>query len=278
MIILKMIIKKHLHIYQMSYSNNAKKIKNLVNNLNRFCFDSKNIQKLDLLSKIDVHTSKIDVHTSKNHKNIDEGKSTQKKMHTKEFFIPSQNDNLFWCWYIFQNGIKEYSILHNKYFIIEKKRKIDWVPLLRENKASIKQLKYKLSSLENNLVNEKNMHIKTLETICFLNNIDVYIVKNKMLYKNAHDNKDRIILKYYPETKKYGILLDTVDVLKKINTYEEELYLVNDIEKPLKGISSYKLKNLQDIAEKINIELKTTNNNKKKTKKQLYSEIQEQLV
>ena len=278
----------------MSYSNNSKKIKKLVNNLNRFCFDSKNIQKLDLLSKIDANTSKIDANTSKidantskidantskKHKNIDVDieKSNPKKMNTKEFFTPYQDDNIFWCWYIFQNGIKEYNILPNKYFIIEKTRKIDWIPLLRENKSSIKQLKYKLSSLENNLVNEKKMHIKTLETICFLNCIDVYIVKNKMLYKNAHDNEDKIILKYYPETKKYGILLDTVDILKKINTYEKELFLVNDIEKPLKGISSYKLKNLQDIAEKIHIELKTTNSNKNKTKKQLYSEIQELLV
>ena len=280
MIILKMIIKKHPHIYQMSYSNNSKKIKNLVNNLNRFCFDSKNIQKLDLLSKIDANTPKIDANTLKKHKNIDVDieKSNPKKMNTKEFFIPSQDDNIFWCWYIFQHGYFEYNIQKNKPFSVEKETKINWVTLLRENKASIKELKYKLVHLENNLVNEKNMNIITLETICFINNIDFYIVKNKMLYKNSNNNKHCIVLKYCSDSKKYAILLDNIQIHKKIEKFEQDLFLVQNIENPLKSISSYKLKELQDIATKLDIELKRKDGQKNKTKKSLYSEIQEILV
>jgi hypothetical protein len=262
-------------------SINSLKITNLIKNINKYCFDSKNIIELDLLSKIQNTTSEDftksdDFTKSEDFTKSDDFTKSEEVTKSEEFIIPSQDDNIFWCWYIFQNGIKEYNLPH-KFFVIEKTRKIDWVPLLRENKASIKQLKYKLSNLENNLVNEEKMHITTLESICFINNIDFYIVKNKMLYKNSQDNENRIILKYYPKTKKYGILLDTVDVLKRINKYEEELFLVDDIAKPLKSISSYKLKDLQNIATKLDIELKKENQ-KNKTKKCLYSEIQEILV
>ena len=271
MIILKMVIKKTQHTYQMSY--NKQKISNLVKDLNRFCFDSKNINKLDLLSK-----KRNDDY--KKEKKI-EKKTIEKKIIKNDFFIPDQQDNIFWCWYIFQHGIKDYNILSQKHFTIEKSTKIDWVSFLRENKSSVKQLKFKLSSLENNLVNEKKMHIKTLETVCFLNNIDFYIIKNKMFYENSKDNdddQDKLILKYYPNTKNYGILINNKDMIQKINEFKKNLFLVNDIEKPLKGISSYKLKDLQDIAEQLNISLILKNSEKKKTKKVLYSEIQEQLV
>ena len=48
--------------------------------------------------------------------------------------------------------------------------------------------------------------------------------------------------------------------------------------KPLKGISSYKAKELQDIAEQLDISLTLEITGKNKTKKILYSEIQELLV
>lgn len=255
----------------MSY--NKQKISNLVKELNKFCFDSKNINKLDLLSKIRKDERKKE-------KDI-EKQTIQKTPVKNDFFIPKQQDNIFWCWYIFQHGIKDYNVLSSKHFTIEKSRKIDWVSFLRENKSSVKQLKFKLSSLENNLVNEKKMHIKTLETVCFLNNIDFYIIKNKMFYQNSKDNdndQDKLVLKYYPETKKYGILINNKNMIQKINEYKKNLFLVTDIEKPLKSISSYKLKDLQDIAEQLTISLILKNTEKKKTKKILYSEIQEQLV
>ena len=70
-----------------------------------------------------------------------------------------------------------------------------------------------------------------------------------------------------------------IDMLhKKIEKFEQDLFLVQNIENPLKSISSYKLKELQDIATKLDIELKRKDGQKNKTKKSLYSEIQEILV
>jgi len=243
------------------------KIKELINENNNFCFDSKNIIKFNLLSKISREITKEKIYE----------KVKEKKQ--EDFFIPNTGDNLFWCWYIFKNGVEDYNILPNKYFIIEKNRKIDWIPFLRENKKVFKPLKYKLSNLETNLVNEPNMHITTLETICFLNSINFVVIKNKMIYKNIQEDcedNDAIILKYYSEQKKYGIFLNKKEnFLEKI---EKDLFRVQNIEKPLKSIGTYKVKDLQDIAEKLNIPLISEITSKKKTKKLLYSDIQELLV
>ena len=259
-------------MYQMNYSNHSKEVIKLISELNRFCFDSKNIEKLDLLSNKEIK-NKVKNNFSKKSQNNKDEKRTK-----TDFFIPEQQDNIFWCWYIFKNGIKEYNIIQNKHFLIEKTSKIDWIPILRENKAIVKQLKYKLSGLENNLVNEKKMNIKALEAICVINNIDFCIIKNKMIYKNCNDNENIILLKYYQNQKKYGIFFDQKNITEKIQLLEKNLFLVKNIEKPLKGISSYKAKELQDIAEQLDISLTLEITKKNKTKKILYSEIQELLV
>ena len=256
----------------MNYSNHSKEVIKLISELNRFCFDSKNIEKLDLLSNKEIK-NKVKNNFSKKSQNNKDEKRTK-----TDFFIPEQQDNIFWCWYIFKNGIKEYNIIQNKHFLIEKTSKIDWIPILRENKAIVKQLKYKLSGLENNLVNEKKMNIKALEAICVINNIDFCIIKNKMIYKNCNDNENIILLKYYQNKKKYGIFFDQKNITEKIQLLEKNLFLVKNIEKPLKGISSYKAKELQDIAEQLDISLTLEITKKNKTKKILYSEIQELLV
>jgi hypothetical protein len=49
-------------------------------------------------------------------------------------------------------------------------------------------------------------------------------------------------------------------------------YYIENLEKPLKSESSYKLQDLINISNKLKIDIIDTNN-KKKTKKSLYSEI-----
>lgn len=241
-----------------------KNIQKLILTNSKYCFDSKNIIKFNLLSNIS------------NKSNKEKPCEVVKEKKQEDFFIPNTGDNLFWCWYIFENGIEEYNIIQDKYFIIEKTKKIDWIPFLRENKKIFKPLKYKLSDLENNLANEPNMDVSTIETICFLKSINFVVIKNKMIYKNMTGDNDTIILKYYAEKNKYGIFVKNDS--NYITKLEENLFRVNSIKKPLKSISSYKLKDLQDMAEKLNVCLISKITNKKKTKKILYSDIQELLV
>ena len=168
----------------------------------------------------------------------------------------------------------------NKPFVIEKKIKIEWIKLLRENKQTVKQLKFRLSDLENNLVNEPYLNIKTLIAICYINCIDIYIIKNKIFYKkiSESENDHKIILKYNKKNRNYSIFLNSSLIEKTLKSCYNELFLVDSIVKPLKSISSYKAKDLQNIAKKLNISLIFEASGKNKTKKILYREIQEQIV
>ena len=250
----------------------------LINSLNNFSFDSKNVEKLNLLSNI--FFKNIENNVKKNiEKNIEKPTHNEKS----DFFTPlnvNSKDTLFWCWYIFNNGYTEYNLNKKKPFIIEKKEKIEWITLLRENKQSIKQLKFKLSDLENNLANEQTLNIKTLIAICYINCIDIFVINGKTFYQKLSDSESeyKMILKYDKQKRNYSIFLNTSLIQKTIDKCNNELFFIDNISKPLKSISSYKSAELQNIAEKLNIPLKFESSKKNKTKKILYNEIQEQIV
>lgn len=103
---------------------------------------------------------------------------------------------------------------------------------------------------------------------------------NTMSYKYLNDNKmdeDLIILvkqnkTYLPILNSYNKQLG-LDIMKKINTQftnKTEIQLSNS----LQHIRNYKLKDLQNLAEKNNITLSFDLNGKKKTKQQLYDELE----
>ena len=54
-------------MYQMNYNNSAKQVNKLIQDLNRFCFDSKNILKLDLLSNKENNYTKKKQSKTKKH-------------------------------------------------------------------------------------------------------------------------------------------------------------------------------------------------------------------
>ena len=60
-----------------------------------------------------------------------------------DFFIPTQKDNIFWCWYIFKYGLCDYESIYHKYFTIEKTKKISFIEKIRANKKFLKNLKIK---------------------------------------------------------------------------------------------------------------------------------------
>lgn len=51
-----------------------------------------------------------------------------------DFFIPYEKDKLFWCFYIFKNGLAEYEIIENKNIVKEKEEKIKYIEKIRKNK------------------------------------------------------------------------------------------------------------------------------------------------
>ena len=72
------------------------------------------------------------------------------------------------------------------------------------------------------------------------------------------------------ENNEFGLYINASSI--KLIYYTNNYYLIENIKKPLKGISSFSYDELKDICIKINIQ--TTIDNKKRTKKELYQELQ----
>ncbi len=194
----------------------------------------------------------------------------KKEEKNKNIIIPIENDSLFWCLYIIKNGYMNYSQLHNKNIILEKQFKIEYVERLRKEKQLIKQFKFDtLSNIENTLVNENFINNKTFLMLCVLGNLNIILIINKTYYElNMNDSNRYYVVKSY--NNKYGFEEVTKDSLDE---YRNNYYKLDNIDKPIKSISSYKTQDLIDICNKLHIDINNSNNMKTKSKQDLYNEI-----
>ena len=158
----------------------------LFKDLNIYSFSNKNIS--DIMENIPI----LQNNKEKKKSTIQQQKS--KKPKYEEFFFPKEKDNLFWCWYVFKNGLSEYELLPHKYFIIEKTRKINFVETLRKTTFD-KKFKIKKKEIELNLANDPTLNLKSLEAILmiekFNDNIDdLYIDPTKSEVTSYKYNAD----------------------------------------------------------------------------------------
>lgn len=240
-------------------------IHKIINSFHQYTFNTNNIQKL-LVSK---KNKKNEIKK----KNITKPESNEKKQF--DFFIPQEQDFLFWLWVIFLYGFSEYEILRKNTFVTEKNYKINFIEKLRnkDNKPILKKLKTKLPEIEGNLANENLLHLKNLETMLIIDNFNFIYMDDKIYYENiSYPGNKTLIVKYFKKNENYGLLLDN----QKLYDYRNKLFLVDSYIKPIKAISNYKAQDLRDICVKINIDIMKTPS-KKKTKKELYQLITEKL-
>jgi len=206
-------------------------------------------------------------------KNIKTGikETEEKERKTDVFFEPKQRDSLFWCFYIACYGEIAYELLDNKNIITEKKIKFEFIDKLRKNKELIKQYKFAtISHIENYLANENKIDLKTFLTLSVIENINILYLKNKTCYQNfMNDNNDLHVFRHL-ENNSFCYFKSTKDEMKEtVNV----LYLMDNIEKPLKSISAYKVEDLIQISNKLGINIMSNNNKKVKTKNELYESI-----
>ena len=204
-------------------------------------------------------------------KEINKLKETkQNKKPSDNFFIPTQKDSLFWCFYIFWKGFEEYEFISTDSFSIEKKIKIACIEQLRFNKSLIKSAKLKRTAIEDELLNLSEISLGGLHALCLLHKINILYVWDRKYFEITVD----------PTLKTHIIICSNheIGIPQSENTaeyYKETYWKIDDVNKPLKSLSFYKHKDLQDICNKLKIEL--IKDSKKKTKKELYEEILHQL-
>ena len=180
------------------------------------------------------------------------------------FFTPNcRTDTLFWCFYIMKNGIQSYEMFPHKNLIGEKKIKIEYIELIRKNKLLLKKYKFStLANIENVLANESKIDISTFFSLCVLENINVIIIKNKIYYELLMNDSDDIFIVRQLNNNIFGYESSKINEILKL---KEQLLKIDNIEKPLKSISAYKLDDLLFMCNKL--ELNTIDNLTKKSKK-----------
>ena len=103
-----------------------------------------------------------------------------------DFFIPSEKDTLFWCYYIIINGIQSYEMLFHNTFKEEKQQKLNFIEKIRNFKDILKKYKFKRTEIENDIGYSQEISIKTFLAMCAIENKNICILKNRcLLYINC---------------------------------------------------------------------------------------------
>ena len=189
------------------------------------------------------------------------------------FYYPSgSSDTLFWCINIFTKGMDVMYSSNNK-FTSEKNEKFVLVPLLRNSKQLLKNEKIKLKNVEGNLSVDANITFETLIALAIVLKFNVIYTTEILFYEKIFDPSWKTC--YIKKNRSnHGVWIKEKDP----DYYEIKgnKIVVDNIDKPLKTLSSYKKGELQDICKKLKIQFEFEGQ-KKFTKKKLYSLIQEQL-
>lgn len=184
-------------------------------------------------------------------------------------FTPFQKDKLFWCFYVLLNGFTEYELHRTGFYAVEKTFKINSVEKLRTMKQGIKDLKLKINEVEDELVNKECITLKGLQVLCLVYKVSVTYIYGKKYCEFLYSEDDNIKGIIQQDNKKHSLLYEEAVDLEAIkNTH----WFIENLQKPLKAPTAYTLKELQDICEKLEVDIKHTTG-KSKTKKDLYEDI-----
>ena len=238
-----------------------------INQLQDFVLNERNIENiLKNTHIIPISTKKI----------LKEHQSKSIKISDELFLLPRFTDTLFWCYFIINNGLAAYEITHGNGFKDSMQEKIQLVEQVRENKELLKQNKWKRRYIENELVNQKTISLSTFVCICAIKKYNIVYIDGRKLFTFI-ENVNATNLNIVKKTENGFSLFIGEDIEKqnKYQFYKDNYWHIEDLNKPLRGISSYKVKNLRDICNKLKIDINDSKTPKKKTI--LYQLIQEHL-
>jgi len=196
--------------------------------------------------------------------------NSNSKENQNDFFIPIEKDSLFWCFYIMKNGEVKYELLGKITLIFEKNLKIEYVEKIRKEKQLIKPYKFSsLTKIENQLANEYKIDLKTLLTLCVVENLNVFYINKRTYYELLMNDNDQVFIINCFDNEKFGYKIISKNDIE-LQKYKDSLFKIDNIEKPIKSITSYKVQELIDYCNKLAIETTNKETGKTKSKKDLY--------
>ena len=167
-----------------------------------------------------------------------------------DIFFPKQRDQLFWCFYVILHGQIEYDML-TSFFTLEKETKYKWIEVFRGRKELFKPIKVSRNVVEDELANAKAITMATVKALCHLNDVNVFYVDDKKYYEIT-TNSEKPFYLIEKVDGRYG-LKEKIPI-EKVEYYREHYWKLENLDKPLKAVSSYKASELKDICKRLHIE------------------------
>lgn len=202
----------------------------------------------------------------------------------REIYYPSKEDSLFWCMFIAFYGYNEYEYIGKKYANKELEEKQKIMEHIKKTPKIIKETNKKITNVLIQEILSELMIQKETNLVTFI--AFVFYYKKKVIIQNDHlflfysYNKDvldplsitdenineYIVLNYHSDNNQYGIVEEPTK--EQIVDIIENKYCIENTVKPIKGISCYKVAELEEMANKLNI-------NTTSKKADLYNDISE---
>jgi hypothetical protein len=198
-------------------------------------------------------------------------------------YPPSCNDSILWSAYIMLYGTEKYETIENSY-IESNHFKFELIEVMRQNKPILKANKIKLSVIEESLVHKPFITLETLHAIAVCKSISVCIVQDRKYYEISSGGGGGSGGTFIIEKVKgkYVLYIATTKLTTEYLTYIRKNYwLMESISAPIRTISAYKLQDLVDISQKLNLpvvnvipgKFGSLGTEKRKTKSELYEGI-----
>ena len=228
----------------------------LLNNCYRFMFTRENLKKFP-----DIKEKEQPIITKKD-----------KVIKKPPFlFIPRYHDTLFWCFYIIIKGWEAFFLVGRQHFFIEKNYKIKCIEKIRISKDILKKYRWKKNALENELINQKNISVNTFICLCGIYGINVTIITEHYYYSYISNDIDTM---WYIKKNNSQFGIYTGEIPSLLQTLAMT-WKIDNLKKPLKGFSAYKVAEIKSICQKLSIN--TCSKTGRYNKRELYKLIQSKI-
>ena len=242
----------------------------------------------ELLCKLTPYMLTINNKESINHENIEvdvsgtTNENTQEIMTTKiDMISPPQRDSLFWCIFIAIHEYKEYNVIRNNHNTREIEWKQELSKKITSNPSKIKNSNHKTTKanvseiLSDLMTNPYKTDILCLIAITVYYNINIIIMNDAKNLRfefitNAIDDANTYLF-YKNDKNNYSIKIEPL-LEFEITDIRNTSYLIENNEKPIKSIGSYKVDTLEQYVKKFGL-YKNTEKYKKTDLYNLLSEV-----
>jgi hypothetical protein len=241
------------YLHQIFYNYNKFDNEESLSQINDFVLTNNRKQMI-----IDAfNANAADLHEVKTQKQNNEIKSDN------DIYFSNKQNPLFWSVYINIYGYEKYMQISNKYGNVELEEKQKIIEFLKNGYSKLKQVNKKVTKTiiqewMSELMSASKISIPLLQlfSVYYKKNIIIYNEINNTYLKflagiDENDNLSVPMIVVKNRNNNYGLYIDIT--YEKINELMNGVCL-EDIEKPLNGISSYKMPELIELAKKCGIQ------------------------